>query len=222
LSDISESAPQRGSLIIVSAPSGGGKTSLTRALVKARRASEAPVMVSVSYTTRAPRPGEVDGQDYHFVDDVTFLDMVAKSGFLEHAEVFGRRYGTGRAVTEQLLADGNDVILDIDWQGARQVRTAVPGVSSVFILPPSREVLGERLKTRGQDSDEVVAQRMAAAVAEMSHYDEYDYLIVNDDFDRALADLGAVVSAARSRRPAVTARDPGLITRLLDSPAPDS
>lgn len=214
------SSESRGSLIIVSAPSGGGKTSLARALVERRKGSSAPAVVSVSYTTRAPRPGEVDGQHYHFVDEARFRQMVDEGGFLEHAEVFGRHYGTGRAATEALLADGCDVILDIDWQGARQVRLALPGISSVFILPPSHAALAERLRGRGQDSEAVVAERMAAAVEEMSHYDEYDYLIVNDDFAQALDAFDAVVAAARHRRERVTAADPGLIGRLLDSPPP--
>lgn len=214
------SSERLGTLVIVSAPSGGGKTSLTRALVERRAGGRMPAVVSVSYTTRAPRPGEVDGQHYHFIDDARFRRMVDEGGFLEHAEVFGRHYGTGRAATEALLAQGRDVILDIDWQGARQVRSAMPGVSSVFILPPSRQVLAERLRQRGTDSETVVAERMAAAVREMSHYDEYDYLLVNDDFDQALDGLDAAVAAARSRREWVTGHDPGLIARLLDSPPP--
>lgn len=187
----------RGRLFIVSAPSGGGKTSLTRALVPrlAQRGHEA--VISVSYTTRPPRPGEADGVHYHFVGDGAFLDMVARGELLEHAEVFGRRYGTGRARTRALLEAGSDVILDIDWQGARQVKAAAPEAIGIFILPPSRAELERRLRGRGQDDEAVIARRMAQARAEMSHYDEYDFVIVNEDFDRALAALEGVFGDAR-------------------------
>jgi len=189
--------PARGTLFIVSAPSGGGKTSLTRALVPHLAAQSIPAVISVSYTTRKPRPGEQDGVHYHFVDHAGFAGMVAADAFFEHAEVFGNRYGTGRARTESLLAQGHDVILDIDWQGARQVRAQAAGVVGVFILPPSLDELERRLRSRSQDTEEVIARRMAQAREEMSHHAEYDILIVNEDFDRALRELSAVFVARR-------------------------
>ena len=186
-----------GTLFIVSAPSGGGKTSLTRALVPHLAAQGIPADISVSYTTRAPRPGEVDGTHYHFVTRETFAGMAERGEFFEHAEVFGNLYGTGRAKTDALLAAGHDVILDIDWQGARQVRGQTDEAVGIFILPPSLEELERRLRGRSQDSDEVIARRMAQAHDEMSHHDEYDYLIVNEDFDRALREISAVFVAHR-------------------------
>jgi guanylate kinase len=205
----------RGNLYVVSAPSGGGKTSLTRALVPKLAERGIAATISVSYTTRAPRPGEQDGVHYHFVDEAAFLDMVGRGAFLEHAEVFGRRYGTGRERTEQLLAAGQDVILDIDWQGARQVRAAAPGAIGIFILPPSLPVLEQRLRARAQDSEEVVARRMAAARAEMSHWEEYDFLIVNEAFERALDELVSLFIAARLRRNGQAERHKALIAQLL-------
>ena len=204
-----------GNLYIVSAPSGGGKTSLTRALVPRLAQLGVPATISVSYTTRAPRPGEQDGVHYHFVDDARFRAMIEHADFLEHAEVFGRRYGTGRALTQELLAAGQDVILDIDWQGARQIKAAVPRATGVFVLPPSAEVLERRLRGRGQDSDEVIAGRMARARDEMGHYAEYDYLIVNDDFERALAELAALFLEPRLRRPRQQAAHAALLGQLL-------
>ncbi|HSW11926.1 MAG TPA: guanylate kinase [Solimonas sp.] len=194
---MSESPNVPGTLFIVSAPSGGGKTSLTRALVPHLAVQSIPATISVSYTTRAPRPGEVDGSHYHFTGREQFQAMAARGEFFEHAEVFGNLYGTGRAKTEALLAAGHDVILDIDWQGARQVRAQAPQAVGIFILPPSQAELERRLRGRGQDSDEVIARRMAQARDEMSHHDEYDYLIVNEDFDRALRELAAVFIAHR-------------------------
>ncbi|WP_421620750.1 guanylate kinase [Alkalilimnicola ehrlichii] len=184
-----------GTLYVVSAPSGAGKTSLVNALVRQDEA----VSLSVSHTTRPPRPGEEDGVNYHFVDRDRFQALVAQGDFLEHAEVFGNHYGTSRSAVQALLDQGQDVILEIDWQGARQVRERMPGCLSVFILPPSREELGRRLTQRGQDEPEVIDRRMAEAVSEMSHYAEYDYLLVNDDFDRTLADLQAIFTANRHR-----------------------
>ncbi len=206
-----------GGLFIVSAPSGGGKTSLTRALVPRLADESIRAAISVSYTTRPPRPGELDGTHYHFVSDEAFRQMIARGEFLEHAEVFGRRYGTGRARTEGLLADGYDVILDIDWQGARQVREQLPDTTGVFILPPSAAELQRRLRGRAQDSEEVIAARMAEAHAEMLHCMEYDYLIVNDDFDRALADMAAIFHARRLWRAAQEVRHAALIHDLLAS-----
>jgi guanylate kinase len=205
----------KGNLFIVSAPSGGGKTSLTRALLPRLAGCGVEAVISVSYTTRAPRSGEQDGVHYHFVDEPRFLAMVGRGEFLEHAEVFGRRYGTGRARTEQLLADGCDVILDIDWQGARQVRAQLPGAQGIFILPPSLQELERRLRARSQDDDETIARRMRAARQEMSHHDEYDYLVVNEDFEHALQQLAAIFVAARLRRDGQAQRLDGLVRSLL-------
>ena len=177
----------RGTLYIISAPSGAGKSSLLRALLESGRMPQ--VELSVSHTTRAPRPGEVDGQDYHFVDTARFEAMVAAGDFLEHARVFDNFYGTSRAAVTARLEQGMGVILEIDWQGARRVRELLPEAVSIFILPPSRDALEERLTSRGQDGDEVIARRMRDAISEISHYDEYDYLIINDDFQQALDDL---------------------------------
>jgi len=179
-----------GTLYILSAPSGGGKSSLAQALVE----SSGDVGVSVSHTTRAPRPGERDGIHYHFVDKETFAAMVAAGDFLEHAQVFDHFYGTSRAAVQSLLAQGKNVLLDIDWQGMRGIKAQVPEATSIFILPPSREELENRLRSRGQDSDGIIARRMRDAVSEMRHYDEFDYILVNDDFDLALQDLRAFTS----------------------------
>lgn len=203
-----------GILYTISAPSGAGKTSLVRALLEC----ESDLALSVSHTTRPRRAGEREGVDYFFVDDATFENMVAGDAFLEHARVFDNRYGTSRQVVEEMLANGRDVILEIDWQGAHQVRASVPGATSIFILPPSREALVERLHGRGQDSAEVIARRMEAAIDEMSHYDECDYLIVNDAFDEALADLRAIVRGGRVRRPRQAIRHRRLIEALLAPP----
>lgn len=206
-----------GSLIVVSAPSGAGKTSLTHAAIDQLAAIGQSVMFSVSYTTRAPRPGEVDGRDYHFVDETRFRAMIDDGEFLEHAKVFDRRYGTGRAVSLETLAAGHDLILDIDWQGAQQVKAAMPTSVSVYILPPSREALAQRLAARAQDDAETIARRMAQAAAETSHWAEYDYLIVNDDFDTAVADLVAVFRAARLRRELVADGPVGALAQQLAS-----
>lgn len=197
---------------MVAAPSGAGKTSLVNALVE----RDADVVLSVSHTTRAPRPGERDGVHYHFVGDDDFEAMVREGEFLEHADVFGKRYGTGRGQVVGALGDGRDVILEIDWQGARQVREAMPGSVGIFILPPSREELVRRLTGRGQDSEAVIQRRMAEAHEELSHHDEFDYLIVNDEFDRALADLTAVVRSGRLSRERQCRRHAALIASLLD------
>ncbi|VDZ68600.1 guanylate kinase (plasmid) [Klebsiella aerogenes] len=171
--------------------------------------------VSVSHTTRNPRPGEVHGEHYFFVDHDKFRSMISEDAFLEHAEVFGNYYGTSREAIEQVLATGVDVFLDIDWQGAQQIRNKMPGARSIFILPPSKDELDRRLRGRGQDSEEVIAKRMAQAVAEMSHYAEYDYLIVNDDFDTALGDLKNIIRAERLRMSRQKQRHGALITKLL-------
>jgi guanylate kinase len=179
-------------LWVISAPSGAGKTSLVRALLAAR----SNLAVSVSHTTRRQRPNEVDGRDYHFVNIARFEQMVTAGAFLEHARVFDNYYGTGRAQLEAQLAAGQDVLLEIDWQGARQVRAALPSCTTIFILPPSRDALGQRLQGRGTDSPEVIARRLADAVADMSHWREFDYVVVNDRFDEAVAELLAILDGA--------------------------
>jgi guanylate kinase len=184
-----------GTLFTVSAPSGAGKTSLVNALIRHDR----QLRVSVSHTTRPRRPGETDGVDYHFIDAATFQSMLARTEFLEHAQVFGNLYGTSQAWVEQQLRAGIDVILEIDWQGAQQVKRLMPRTQSIFILPPSRATLQQRLTARGQDDSAIIAARMAEAVEEMSHYVEGDYLVVNQEFDTALAELQAIVSCQRLR-----------------------
>lgn len=186
-----------GVLYIVSAPSGAGKTSLVKALLKADPA----IHLSVSYTTRVPRPGESDGRDYHFVDRERFEAMLAEGEFLEHAEVYGNFYGTAKSSITHELDTGHDVLLEIDWQGAAQVKLHFPDSRSVFILPPSFNALRTRLKGRGQDSDEVIERRLAAAADDVSHADAFDYIIVNDDFDHALADLVAITRSIRLESP---------------------
>ena len=180
----------KGTLFVFSAPSGAGKSSLAKALID----SEPSLATSVSHTTRAPRPGEENGVHYHFVDRVTFQQMVDNDEFLEYATVFDNSYGTSQQAVQSLLDRDKSVILDIDWQGARAIKQKMAGVKTVFILPPSREELEKRLRSRGQDSDETIARRMRDAVSEMRHYDEFDYVVVNDDFDLALADLRAILS----------------------------
>ena len=187
----------RADLYVVAAPSGGGKTSLINALLE----KDERVSLSVSYTTRTARPGEKDGVHYHFVDKPTFIGLIANNAFLEHAEVFGHRYGTGRDAVEKKLRAGFDVLLDIDWQGARQIRKSFPSCCTIFILPPSLEVLRNRLAGRGQDSEEVIERRMSEARAEISHSSEFDYQIINDDFDKALADLQSIVRHRKLHRP---------------------
>lgn len=200
-----------GCLYTLSAPSGAGKTSLVRALLD----NDDQLTLSISHTTRPRRTGEADGVDYFFVDDPAFDGMIANGEFLEYARVFDNRYGTSAPVVEETLAGGRDVLLEIDWQGARQVRERVAGAVSIFVLPPSREALVERLRGRGQDADEVIERRMEAAIDEMAHYTEADYLIVNDDFGEALADLRAIIRAGRARRPRQAARCADLIAELL-------
>lgn len=184
--------PDAARLFVISAPSGAGKTSLVKALVAAR----AGLAVSISHTTRRQRPNEVDGRDYHFIDVPRFEQMVAAGEFLEHACVFGNYYGTGRQALETQLRAGRDVILEIDWQGARQVRAAIPSCTSIFVLPPSRATLEERLRGRGTDSAEVIARRLADAVSDMSHWREADYVLINDDFNTAVANLTSIVDGS--------------------------
>lgn len=187
---------RRGNLFIVSAPSGAGKSSLIKALLE-RHSLDNSMAVSVSHTTRATRPGEQHGVHYHFVSVDDFKALINQDAFFEWAEVFGNFYGTSRLAVEQQLENGIDVFLDIDWQGARQVREMMPGAIGIFILPPSREELERRLVGRGQDSSETIAKRMNEAVSEMSHFDEYDYLLINDDFETTLDRFRSVVLAAR-------------------------
>lgn len=182
-----------GTLYTVSAPSGAGKTSLVKALIDTTEA----ILVSVSHTTRAIRPGEQDGINYNFVDHDSFTQMVAKGEFLEHAQVFANYYGTSTRWVESTLARGIDVVLEIDWQGAQQVRKLMPNAKGIFILPPSRECLRERLTGRGQDDDHVIDARMAEAKNEMSHYPEADFLIINDVFDDALNDFRSIIQSQR-------------------------
>lgn len=200
-----------GTLFIISAPSGAGKTSLVKALIK----RDQGIRVSVSHTTRSSRPGEQDGLDYNFVSSQQFDQMIGEGAFLEFAEVFENKYGTSQAWVKQQLDQGIDVILEIDWQGAQQVRRLMKNTVSVFILPPSREVLAQRLQGRGQDDEGVIALRMSKAVDEMSHYPEFDYVIINDDFDQALAELHSVFLARRLRQEVQHVRYEGLLTDLL-------
>ncbi len=179
-----------GRLFVISAPSGAGKTSL----VKALRARNPELAVSVSHTTRPRRPTEQDGREYHFVSAERFEELVALGAFLEHARVFDNYYGTGKAQVQQLLAGGAHVILEIDWQGARQVRASWPDCSSIFILPPSRRVLAQRLRDRQTDSEAVIERRLRDAVSDMSHFREFDFVVVNDDFDTACADLERIIA----------------------------
>lgn len=200
----------QGNLFIITAASGAGKTSLVKALL----AKDSHIKLSISHTTRKPRPLEQDGVHYHFVDDATFLNMLESGAFLESAQVHGARYGTSQTGVDTALAAGNDVILEIDWQGAEQVREIYPNAISIFILPPSVETLAERLNNRGQDSAEVIAKRVAAAREEMRHLVEFDYVTINDDFDVALQDLLAIVRTQRLKTAAQVARYQALIQKL--------
>ncbi|MBE8596062.1 guanylate kinase [Xenorhabdus sp. BG5] len=203
----------QGTLYIVSAPSGAGKSSLIQALLKTQPLYD--TQVSVSHTTRQARPGENHGEHYFFVTVDEFQNMINHDEFLEYACVFGNYYGTSRKVIEDTLASGVDVFLDIDWQGAQQIRQKMPTARSIFILPPSKEELLRRLRGRGQDSEEIIAKRMAQAVAEMEHYNEYDYVIINDDFNTALADLQSIIRSERLRLDRQTQRHDALISKLL-------
>ncbi|MGM0553344.1 MAG: guanylate kinase [Pseudomonadota bacterium] len=201
----------RGTLYIVSAPSGAGKTSLVAALLE----QEEGIEVSVSHTTRTPRPGEIDGQHYHFVSAEIFLGMIEDGQLLEHAKVFDNFYGTARDSVERRLEAGVDVILEIDWQGARQIRAAVPDAHSIFILPPSREDLERRLRGRGQDSEEVIQRRLRDAESDSAHYREYDYTVVNTDFEQAVRDLSSIFRANRLRTVEQEVRSASTIRDLL-------
>ncbi|MFC3550818.1 guanylate kinase [Lysobacter cavernae] len=201
----------RGTLFIVAAPSGAGKSSIVNAVL----ARDPNICLSISFTSRQPRPGERHAEHYHFVSAEEFERMVAAGDFFESARVHGDWKGTARQSVEPQLAAGKDVLLEIDWQGARQVRAKVPNAVSVFILPPSRPALEQRMRSRGQDSDEVIAQRLAAAREEMSHYGEFDYVIVNEHFPVAVSEMCAIFTASRVRREQQVARHSRLITALL-------
>ena len=200
-----------GQVFLVAAPSGAGKTSLVRALA----AADDRIEVSISYTTRRRRRGEVDGRHYHFVDAGRFAAMRDAGAFLEHAQKFGHAYATGRGAVEGALGRGRDAVLEIDWQGATQVRQTFADAVGIFILPPSKAALAARLAARGQDRADIIAARMRAATDEIAHHAEFDHLIVNDDFDRALTQLTQVVAAARSGRPAPSPRPHALLDELL-------
>ncbi len=209
---MSQTRPQsKGLLYVVSAPSGAGKTSLVAALLQ----QLAQVEVSVSHTTRPMRPGEQDGVNYHFVQQQAFQALVAEGAFFEHAQVFGNFYGTSRLAINQRLDAGVDVILEIDWQGAQQVRQQQPDAIGIFILPPSLQALRERLNGRGQDSTEVIEGRMQQAISEMSHWHEYDYLLINDDFSQALAELRAIFVAKRLELAKQRLNNAALLAELL-------
>jgi guanylate kinase len=199
-----------GNLFIISAPSGAGKTSLVTALLNINP----QIDLSISYTTRPPRSGEHDGRDYHFVNRETFLTMAARGEFLESAEVYGNLYGTSQTWINQEIARGRDILLEIDWQGATQVRKLFPQAVSIFILPPSREVLEQRLTSRGKDSAEVIARRMAAVREDVSHIAEFDYVIINDNLNEALREINGVVLSARLHCARQLARHQALINQL--------
>jgi guanylate kinase len=202
---------KRGTLYIVAAPSGAGKSSIVNAVL----ARDAEIALSISFTSRAPRPGERHAQHYHFISADEFKGMIRAGDFFEYAQVHGDWKGTARQSVEPQLCAGKDVLLEIDWQGARQVREKVPDAVSVFILPPSRDALEQRMRTRGQDSEETIQRRLAAAREEMSHYDEFDYVIVNDVFEKAVEEMQTIFTASRLRREAQEVRHAELIRTLL-------
>lgn len=202
-----------GNLYIISAPSGAGKSSLINALLADLPHSQ--VQLSISHTTRNPRPGEEHGVHYYFTQHEEFKRLIEQGHFLEWAEVFGNYYGTSLPMIERSLEQGIDVFLDIDWQGARQIRAKVPNVKTIFILPPSKAELEKRLIGRGQDSADTIAKRMSEAVSEMSHYNEFDYVIVNDDFQTALSELKSILTAERLKQAVQAERHQGLISQLL-------
>ena len=199
-----EASRARGQLFVIAAPSGAGKTSLVKALL----ARKPELHVSISHTTRKMRPNEAEGREYYFIPIDEFREKVNRKEFLEYAQVFDNYYGTGRAPVNEQLAQGRNVILEIDWQGARQVRAAMPEARTIFVLPPSRRALEERLRNRNTDSDEVIARRLRDAVGDMSHWNEFDYVVVNEDFDRATADLATIVegngASLLAARPSLT------------------
>ena len=202
---------KRGKLYVVSAPSGAGKTSLLKALT----AKIKSISTAISTTTRAKRSGEVEGLDYHFVSVEEFSSMIERGEFLEHAEVFGNFYGTSKTYLTDVLESGQNLVLEIDWQGAQQIRKQLPDAVSIFILPPSREELARRLKKRAQDNEQVINNRMASAIKEISHYDEYDYIVMNDDFELALADIESIILTNKQSLPRESAQYEKLIADLL-------
>lgn len=203
-------------LFIVSAPSGAGKSSLIKALLDNHNNENHPIQVSVSHTTRAPRPGEIDGVHYHFVSKEEFEALIAQEAFFEWAQAFDNYYGTAKKNITETLQHGIDVFLDIEWQGARQVKALLPETNTIFIAPPSRQELRKRLSGRQQDSEEVINKRMASAVSEISHYHEFDYIIVNDNFETALGELESIVCSHRLRKAKQLIRLKGLFEELLD------
>jgi len=201
----------QGQLFVISAPSGAGKTSLVAATI----ARVSDLTVSVSHTTRSPRPGEVDGRDYHFVDQSEFDALIASQALFEHAQVFGNFYGTSKEAIESQLASGIDVILEIDWQGASQVRMMAPGAVSIFILPPTRDALRERLIGRQQDDSTIIDARMAEADETIEQAPHFDYWVINDDFEMALGQLKSIIISHRQRRPQIQAKHPNFLEKLL-------
>lgn len=201
----------KGSLFIITAASGTGKTSLVKQLI----ATTNDLAVSISHSTRKPRPGEIDGQHYHFVSREIFADMIKQGEFLEHAEVFENYYGTAQSTVEFMLSNGLDVILEIDWQGALQVQKLRPDATTIFILPPDRQSLRQRLSNRGQDSQEVIERRLAGSVNEMSQYVNFEYVVINDNFDVALAELKSIIIANRLKLAKQQERHAGRIEQLL-------
>jgi len=201
----------QGQLFVISAPSGAGKTSLVAATI----ARVSDVTVSVSHTTRSPRPGEVDGRDYHFVDQSEFDALIASQALFEHAQVFGNFYGTSKEAIESQLASGIDVILEIDWQGASQVRMMAPDAVSIFILPPTRDALRERLIGRQQDDSTIIDARMAEADETIEQAPHFDYWVINDDFEMALGQLKSIIISHRQRRPQIQAKHPNFLEKLL-------
>lgn len=208
---MSKNSSEKGTLYVVSAPSGAGKTSLLKRVIPELD----KVQTSVSHTTRDKREGEKDGIDYHFTNIDEFKALIANNAFFEYAEVFGNFYGTSKASINEQLMSGIDVILEIDWQGARQIRQQIPESRSIFILPPSRKALRERLNFRGQDDESVIDKRMLAAESEMSHYNEYDYLVINDDFEQAIVELKSILVAERQKLSRQEKKYAHLLSNLL-------
>jgi guanylate kinase len=201
-----------GRLYVVAAPSGAGKTSLVKALME----REPRIQFSVSYTTRRPRPNEIPGRDYHFVSQERFQEMIANDQFLEHAQVFDNCYGTGVRTVQEALSNGEQLLLEIDWQGARQVRSRIPQAVSIFILPPSRAALEQRLKARSTDSDQVIQRRLRDAAEDLDHWREFDYVVINDQFEQAIEDLQAIVENRGSRLQAARPEVVQLAARLVN------
>jgi guanylate kinase len=206
----------KGNIFVITAPSGAGKTTLVLALL----AAEPTVQLSVSYTTRSPRPGEVDGKDYHFASREQFMEMSERGDFLEHAEVHGNLYGTSQTWINEAVAGGRDLLLEIDWQGAQQVRRIYPDAIGVFILPPSAAILERRLRNRGKDSDTAIAQRLANARDEIAHLEEFDYVIVNEHIDEAVRDIVGIVRSERNRMTRQVSKHLELVAELKGMPQP--